>query len=169
MEELSKHTKFIKFGVHLLPQIIKILHVLIIKQKIKKGKDPKEIENKRPGACVQNLPGVIPYLAVATEAVAPPPPGAEAVHPEPPRARIRLPRTSSLCSRTSRSRSRSASPTNLNPSYAAPPLEFRRRLAGATRRHCSIAWARSCASTSSTSLPSHASRGARSSSSSSIY
>ena len=53
------------------PQIIKILHVLFTKQKIKKEKDPKEKGNKRPGACLQNLPGVVPYLAVATRAVAP--------------------------------------------------------------------------------------------------
>ena len=124
---------------------------------------------KSSGGCLQNLQ-CIAYLApVATARVARPPPDADAVHPEPPRARIRLPRTSSLCSRTSRSRSRSASPTNPNPSYAAPPLELRRRLAGVAGHHCSIAWASSCASSSSTSSPSHASRDAAVSSSSSFY
>ena len=118
---------------------------------------------------MQNHPRHPLPRAVATAAVARPPAHADAVHPEPPRAGIRLPRTSSLCSLTSRSRSRSASPENRNPNYAAPPLEFRRRLAGATRRHCSIAWARSCASTSSTSSPSHASRDAAVSPASSVY
>ena len=55
------------------------------------------MENKRPGACVQNLPGVIPYLAVATAAVEPPPRARSSVPPEPPRAWIRSAPSSSTC------------------------------------------------------------------------
>ena len=116
------------------------------------------MENKRPGACVQNLPGAVPYLVVATRAVARPPAHAASVHPEPSRGWIGLPRTSSPRALTSRSRARSESLAKRNPSYAAPPLELRRRLAGVAGHHCPIAWASSCASSSSTSSPSHASQ-----------
>ena len=153
----------------MLPQIIKILHVLFKKQKIKKGKDPKEIENKRPGACVQNLPGVVPYLAVATCAVARPPRARSSVLAEPPRAWIRCAPSPLTCALTSRSRSRAVEPANPNPSYAAPPRKLRCRLAGVAGHHCPIAWASSCASSSSTSSPSHASRDAAVASSSSFH
>ena len=107
--------------------------------------------------------------AVATARVARPPAHAASVHPEPSREWIGLPRTSSPLARTSRSRSRPASLANSNPSYAAALLEVRRRLAGVAGHHCPIAWASSCASSSSTSSPSGASRDVVVSPSSSIY
>ena len=106
--------------------------------------------------------------AVATARVAPPPRVCSSVRPEPNRARIRWPRRSSPLSCAFPSLARSASPARRNPSYAARVLELRRRLAGAPRRHCPIAWARRSASSSSTSSPSSASRDAAVSPSSSV-
>jgi hypothetical protein len=97
---------------------------------------------------------------VATEAVAPPPPGADAVHPEPPRARIRSPGTSSLLSPHFPPLTRSVLPVRRNPRNGRAELELRRRLAGAPSRPRQIAWASTCASSSSTSSPSGASRDA---------
>ena len=102
-------------------------------------------------------------------AVARPPPGAEAVHPEPPRARIRSPGTSSLLSPHFPPLTRSVLPVRRNPRNGRAELELRRRLAGAPSRPRPIAWASTCASTSSTSTPSHASRNAVVESPSSIY
>ena len=107
--------------------------------------------------------------AVATARVARPPAHAVSVHPEPSREWIGLPRTSSPRALTTRSRARSESLAKWNPSYAAPPLELRRRLAGVAGHHCPIAWVNSCASSFSTSSPSGASRDAVVSPSSSIY
>ena len=118
---------------------------------------------------MQNLHGVVFLRAVATEPVAPPPPDADAVHPEPPRARIRSPGISSLLSPHFPSRSRAVEPANPNPRYAAALLDVRRRLAGVAGHHCRIAATSRCASTSSTSTPSHASRNAVVESPSSIY
>ena len=151
------------------PQINSLLNVLIKNQKNKRKKDPKKRKNKRPGACVQNLPGVVPYLAVATRAVARPPAHAVSVHPGRCCARIRSRTSPSTCAPGFSPRSRSESTANPNPSYAAPPRELRHRLAGVAGHHCPIAWASSCASSSSTSSPSHASRDAAVSSSSSFY
>ena len=109
---------------------------------------------------MQNRPGVVPYLAVATRAVAPPPRARSSVLAEPPRAWIRCAPSPLTCALTSRSRSRAVEPANPNPSYAAPPRKLRCRLAGVACHHCPIAWASSCASSSSTSSPSHASRDA---------
>ena len=127
------------------------------------------MENKRPGACLQNLPGVVPYLAVATRAVARPPAHAVSVHPGRCCARIRSGTSPSTCAPGFSPRSRSVSTANPNPSYAAPPRELHRRLAGVAGHHCPIAWASSCASSSSTSSPSGASRDVVVSPSSSIY
>ena len=150
------------------PQIIILLNILNRKQKLKQEKDLNEKKKKMAGGYLEKVPGRPLPRAVATARVAPPPAHAVSVHPEPNRAGIRLPRTSSPRALTSRSRSRSASPANRNPSHAARLFEFRRRLAGATRRHCQIAWARRCAPSSSTSSPSSASRDAAVSPSSSV-
>ena len=127
------------------------------------------MENKRPGACVQNLPGVVPYLAVATRAVARPPAHAVSVHPGRCCARIRSGTSPSTCAPGFSPRSRSVSTANPNPNTTASVLELRRAIAGAPSSHCQIAATRSCASTSSPSSPSRASWGAAVSSPSSIY
>ncbi len=95
---------------------------------------------------------------VATEAVAPPPPDADAVHPEPPRARIRSPGTSSLLSPHFPPLTRSVLPVRRNPRNGRAELELRRRLAGAPSLPRQIAWASTCVSSPSTSSPSGASR-----------
>ena len=151
------------------PQLNDLLHVLNNKTEKQKEKDLKEKKQKVAGGSEQKLPSHPLPRAVATARVAPPPVHAVPVQPRPSPARIRWPRSSSPLSCAFPSLARSASPARRNPSYAARVLELRRRLTRAPRRHCPIAWARRSASSSSTSSPSHASRDAAVSSSSSKY
>ena len=118
---------------------------------------------------MQNRPGVVPYLAVATRAVAPPPRARSSVLAEPPRAWIRCAPSPSACAPGFPPLARSESLANPNPRYAAALLDVRRRLAGVAGHHSPIAWTSSCASSSSTSSPSGASRDAAVSSSSPLY
>ena len=121
------------------------------------------------GGSEQKLPSHPLPHAVATARVAPPPAHAVSVHPDRCRARIRSRTSPSSCCPGFPPLARSESLANRNPSYAAALLDLRRRLAGVAGHHSPIAWTSSCASSSSTSSPSGASRDAAVSPSSSSY
>ena len=61
--KLSSNTHFVIFGNHLGPQINSLLHVLIIKQKNKREKDPNKTTEKCPGGFLENLQCIV-FLAL---------------------------------------------------------------------------------------------------------
>ena len=143
-----------------MPQIIKLLNVLIIKQKFKREKDlPAKTNETSEGLLAKSPRGRLPPRC-SDRAVAPPPPDANAVHPEPPRAWIRSPETSSLLSPQFPPLTRAVPSPNPNPNLHRVRARRRRAIAAAPSYPRPIAWSGRCAWVFSTSTPSHASRDA---------